>query len=479
MVLLDKIKQNIHEQNLFQGGDTVVVAVSGGPDSIALLHMLYRLSDEQGWKVIAAHVNHQFRKEESAEEAKYVMSFASGLGIPCEVGVIDVPAYIRETSLNPQVAAREKRYEFLHKIANVYNADKIALAHHADDQAETVLMRIVRGTGLSGLTGIPIKRKEKNVELVRPMLRIYKNEVISYCHEHQLHFFRDSSNDSRKYFRNQVRLDVLPFLSSYNEHLPEALNRLAEMVKGEDDYMDEQARREMSSLVKCQKDSYSFGRTAFLSLHLALQRRVIKLILNYLALQAEKIDFITVEQIRLAILQDAHSNVRLNLPEELLFIREYEAIRIQKETEAARSFSYFVRLEQSSEHISVPESGLQIKFTVEELISNVPDSAYIPFSRDEACFDWDGLNKPLCLRSRKDGDRMEILGLNGSQKVKDMFIDAKIAPSRRDRIPLLTDADDKILWIPGMRRSGHALVTPETKRLLRVKCFHSGDPFIR
>lgn len=159
--LVARVERRIEEEKLADAGDVIVVAVSGGPDSVALLHVLFRLADTHQWTIVVAHVNHQFRGIESDAEADFVKELAAGLALPCEIGVIDVPAYIEEASLNGQVAAREKRYEFLHQVADQYGAQRIALAHHADDQAETMLMRILRGTGPSGLVGMPERRREK------------------------------------------------------------------------------------------------------------------------------------------------------------------------------------------------------------------------------------------------------------------------------------------------------------------------------
>ncbi|WP_260115400.1 tRNA lysidine(34) synthetase TilS [Paenibacillus hexagrammi] len=159
--LAAKVELNIREHQLIKRGNAVVVAVSGGPDSVALLHILFVLSGKYDWKLIVGHVNHSFRGAESDAEADYVAGLAAELGLPCEVGVIDMPAYIEEHGANTQAAAREKRYEFLHGVAARYKADCIALAHHADDQAETILMRLLRGTGPSGLAGMSERRSEK------------------------------------------------------------------------------------------------------------------------------------------------------------------------------------------------------------------------------------------------------------------------------------------------------------------------------
>jgi tRNA(Ile)-lysidine synthase len=468
MSLIEQVKNRIEDEHLLDPGDVVVVAVSGGPDSVALLHVLFLLSERQGWTLIAAHVNHSFRGAESDAEAEYVKQLAAGWGLICEVGVIDVPAYIEASSLNSQVASREKRYEFLHKVAETYSAQRIALAHHADDQAETLLMRIIRGTGPSGLSGIPERRIEKKVELIRPFLRIYKSDLIQHCLDHGLAHYMDSSNALRKYFRNQVRLDIMPMLRTYNDQLPESLNRLAEMMQAEDEYMGDETARIFREMVTTDPSGCRFLRLDFARLPVALQRRLIKLILNYLALGLENVDFARIELIRSAILQGKTSNVRLDISERLSLIREYDDIRFQLPPVTACTYAYQISLED--DELLIPEANAKICITIHECKEPGLESSNLHSLTDmEVVFDLDRLELPLTVRSRADGDRMEPFGLNGTKKVKDMFIDAKIPPSRRDRIPLVVDAKGQVLWIPGLRCSKHAPVRAETQHYLHMK----------
>ncbi|MEC0247132.1 tRNA lysidine(34) synthetase TilS [Paenibacillus chitinolyticus] len=464
------VESRIAEEKLLEPGDTVVVAVSGGPDSVALLHLLYGMSGSRNWRLIVAHVNHRFRGEESDREAAFVASFAERLGLPCESAFIDVPAYIEETALNSQVAARRKRYEFLFETARKYGASKIALAHHADDQAETILMRILRGTGPGGLTGIPERRAEKKVELVRPMLRIYKKEVISYCDFLGLAYCRDSSNDSRKYFRNRIRLDAMPYLRQYNDQLPESLNRLGEIMTAENDYMDREADRVYASVVKDEAGAASLDRGDFVHLHVALQRRVIKLILNYLAFQEENVDYARLEAIRTAIVQDSPSNLTWPIDGRIALIREYERICFRSETSARSGDAAFLhQVDLQQPFLPIPEAGMTFGFKAEERDGVGGADISAAACPDEAWFDLDALRMPLSVRNRQAGDRLDVFGLNGTKKVKDILMDAKIPPSRRDRLPLLMDAEGRVLWIPGVRRSRHALVGPGTVRWLHIR----------
>jgi tRNA(Ile)-lysidine synthase len=463
--LVAKVEQRIIKEKLADPGDVVVVAVSGGPDSVALLHVLFVLADPYGWKLVVAHVNHQFRGAESDAEASFVANLAAGMELSCEIGVIDVPAYIEETSLNGQAAAREKRYEFLHQVAAKYSAQRIAFAHHADDQAETVMMRILRGTGPSGLVGMPERRREKKVELIRPFLRIYKADIVNYCAQHQITYCKDSSNELRKYFRNQIRLDVMPMLKQYNEQLPESLNRLTDLMRAEDDFLAKEAEQVFRRITTFQQASCRIERCDFTELHVALQRRLIKLILNCLCLGMDRLDFTRIENIRELILQDQVSNQVMQVNEELYMVREYEAIQFQMFASTPKPYSYEVGLETSE--LSLPEVEAKLHYSWMP-VSSQETAAQFSFASD-VFLDLDQLNLPLVVRNRRSGDRMEPYGLNGSKKVKDMFIDAKMPLSRRDAIPLLVDASGQVLWIAGFRRSKHALVGPDTERVLHMK----------
>ncbi|MEW9702470.1 tRNA lysidine(34) synthetase TilS [Paenibacillus sp. SI8] len=463
--LVAAVEQRIIEEKFIEPGDGVVVAVSGGPDSVALLHVLFDISARYSWRLVVAHVNHRFRGAESDGEAAFVAGIASRLGLPCEVGDIDVPAYIEESSMNGQAAAREKRYAFLHEVADNYGAQRIALAHHADDQAETVMMRILRGTGPSGLVGMPERRREKKVELIRPFLRIYKSDLVQYCDEHEIAYCQDSSNELRKYFRNQVRLDVLPMLKMYNEQLSLSLNRLTEMMYAEDDYLEKETEQVFRRIVTRKHDSCRLERQDFTELHVALQRRLIKLILNCLCLGKDKLIFARVELIREMIMKRGLSNQVLEVDERLYIVREYEAIQFQTFAPSSRPYQYEVDLDAGE--LSLPETGAKLMYSL--IDADASQMSAHSSTATDVYLDLDQLRLPLFVRSRKAGDRIEPHGLNGSKKVKDMFIDAKMPISRRDVIPMLVDASDHVLWITGFRRSKHAWVGPETKRVLHMK----------
>lgn len=467
MDLVHKVEQTIKAYQLLKQGDTVITAVSGGPDSMALLHILKQLA--QSWKlqVIATHVNHRFRAVEAAREADAVQKLAEALKLQYEAVEIDVPAYAQKEKLNTQVAAREKRYGFLFHVAEKYNAHTIALGHHADDQAETLLMRILRGTGPSGLTGIPMQRIERGVQLIRPLLQLYKSELTAYCKQHDITYCEDGSNTERKYVRNQIRLDAIPYLKQWNEQMPQALNRLAGMMQDENEYMLEQTKQLYQQIISKQDDKYVFSRTQFVLIPTALQRRLITLILSYLSPKRETADYHKIERIRTAVLDQVPPTLTLDIGDGIKLFREYEQISLGVE-ESLEVTSFAYELDNFPANIQVGTGTIMLDI--------IDPSAYYAARKSssiqEAFVDLDQLQLPICVRNRQPGDRMKVAGLNGTKKVKDIFIDAKIPPSIRESVPLVVDGNQHIVWIAGIRYSTHAVVTKQSERILHMKYIH-------
>lgn len=466
--LVEYVRRTGDEFGLWSPGDRIVVAVSGGPDSVMLLHILHWIAREPGMdlKLVCAHVNHGFRGKESDAEADFVRDLANSLEIPFELGVFDIPAYMKESGKGGQLAAREKRYEYLHKTALKYNAASIALAHHADDQAETVLMRVLRGSGPAGLAGMKLKRREKNVELIRPLLRIYKNELVKACDRSDIPYVIDSSNLQSKYARNAIRLDVLPFLGQYNEQLTDSLNRLADIAGEEDDYLRLQTERIYAETVTWQDGGAAFRIQTFTSLHAALQRRLIKLILNYLPLSTDDSDFVKIEAIRKGAIQASPTTWSLDLGGGIRCLREYDTIRFLPARAESQIPHYTYVVERFPAEISIADTGQTLRFACKK--AGIGPAGLFPEDESQAAFDADVLDYPLTVRSRLPGDRMKVMGLNGSKKVKDIFIDEKIPPSLRSRIPIVTDAKGRVIWIPGIRRSSVAAVGSHTGKVLQM-----------
>ncbi|WP_150275624.1 tRNA lysidine(34) synthetase TilS [Paenibacillus tepidiphilus] len=457
--LTESVMEAAAEHELWSPHDIIIVAVSGGPDSVALLRILHHIAlTRMPLTLVCAHVNHGFRSE-SAAEAEMVRGLAAGLGIPFELASFDIPALAATSGLGPEGTAREKRYEFLVATAHRYGARSVALAHHADDQAETVLMRLMRGSGLTGLAGMRWKRSEKKVELIRPFLRINKTALLDLCLTNGFPYAEDSSNLETKYKRNSVRLEILPMLEQYNPQIKQSLLQLSEIVEAEDEYMEATAAECFGKIVNPGHGEYTFERAAFAALPSALQRRLIKLILNYLSADGSILDFAKIEKIRRAVLQDYPTGWNLHLGGGLIGKRQYDTIVFSSKP-PERKLSYTYRLSLPNSRLILAEIGKVMTMTVLERdqFHMQGDEA----GQQLAWFDRDELAMPLTVRSRLPGDTIRVMGLNGSKKVKDIYIDDKIPTSERSVIPLVCDSLGNIVWIPGVRRSSHAAVGRHT-----------------
>ncbi|HIW33330.1 MAG TPA: tRNA lysidine(34) synthetase TilS [Candidatus Paenibacillus intestinavium] len=470
MELVEEAWNVAKSQQLWQPNSTIVVAVSGGPDSMALLHILHSIALRDSLQLVVAHVNHGFRPGESAAEYELVRQAAKQLALICEYTELDMPLYLQENRGNSQAASRQRRYAFLYEVCERHNANYIALAHHGDDQAETVLMHILRGTGISGLSGMAMKRSEKNVELIRPLLRMRKDDLIVYCQEQQIRYVNDSSNEHRDYFRNKIRLDVIPYLETFNPKLTQSLARLADVAGVEDDWMQQQVNQMFVEDVKHQDQSIIINCKVLLDAHVALQRRLIKLILSYLSQEVTSISFEGIERIRWAAGNTATSTYRIDVGEGIVCVREYDILRFVHSNNYLLFQSTKAKtliIEQQQLPCMVQYGNWSISCKLYEGDAQLPS----PASRYEAVFDYDTISFPLTIRSRLTGDRMNVIGLNGTKKVQDMFVDEKIAISERDTYPILLQHSNQIIWLPGVRRSSYSLVNEQTNTYIVITCF--------
>jgi len=465
--LLRKVMADQDDADWWRAGAAAVVAVSGGPDSMALLHMLAQMARARPLRLVAAHVNHRFRGAESDAEAELVARTAKSWGIPLAAAEIDVPYFIEETGMNAQSAARHKRYEFLMQTARQHGAGYLLLGHHADDQAETVLMRVLHGTGVSGLAGIPLRRRENNVELFRPLLRITKGELLEYCERNEVPYAVDSSNSSRRYLRNAVRLDLIPQLEKINPRLKESLVRLADMAGADDDYLESETARLIGDAAIPSGDGYRVRLERFGGLHIALQRRLIKLILKCCANHWQSLAYQQVEALLEAMKDDRNTVTRFDIGGGWTFVREYDQAYIGPSPSGHSPYGCLVTEFPCTMRLG--ENGWQLQ------AQQFEDSAGIAprDTRWEAWFDADALAMPLTVRTRQPGDRMQPMGLNGTKKVQDMFVDAKIPRTERDGWPLVADAEGRIVWIPGLRRSAVAAAGEHTRQFIRLDIRHS------
>lgn len=457
-----QLEQTILEEKLIQRGDTIIVAVSGGPDSIALLHGLCQLRSRYQWNVVAAHLNHGFRGQDADEDACYVENIAKALKIPSYIKKINVPEWMKEWGMGPQEAARILRYNFLKEVAGEFSNSIIATAHQADDQVETILMRIIRGCGLEGLAGIPMKRLDEGTPLIRPMLRISRNDIENYCMKHKLQPRLDESNLSGKYTRNRIRLGLVPLIKRENPEITQSMMQLSSLVYHENDFIESQAKDHLNEIIVNQEmNKIIIKQKEFLRFHLALQRRMIKLILSYLTGKSKQIHFKHIEDCR-RILHSSSPSASLDLPGTIIVHREYNHLIFSLGNVCETHTPYLYPLPIPG-RVYIPEIG---RTFITTLIKG--DSHSHDITPDKILLDPQRIKGDLFIRSRKPGDRINIVGMTGSKKIKELFIDEKIPKLQRERIPLLTD-EETVLWIPNLRKSIVSLSPQEGKEGLLVE----------
>ena len=288
-MIIDKIKDTIRQYNLISKGDVVLVAVSGGPDSVTLLYLLKSLSKSHGFRLEIAHLDHMLRKD-SKIDAEFVRLLGLKLGIPVTIGKVNVKSLGTKGSL--EEIARNARLDFLFKVAKEIKADKIALAHNLDDQAETVLMRVIRGTGLYGLSGILPKRRLYGVEVIRPLIRVQRREIESFLKKKRINARVDKTNQEDLYFRNKIRNKLIPLLEKgYNPNIKDALSNMAESIAFDYDYLNRIALK----LVKGKKGMVNLA--AFFKMHPAMQRLVLRLTILNLQGSTRRISFQHIKEI--------------------------------------------------------------------------------------------------------------------------------------------------------------------------------------
>ncbi|MFS0865406.1 tRNA lysidine(34) synthetase TilS [Fredinandcohnia sp. 179-A 10B2 NHS] len=444
----EKVYQFIQKHNLISDQAKIVVGVSGGPDSLALLHFLLHYKKDSKLKIIVAHVDHMFRGKESEEDLKFVKVFCDKNEITFESIQVNATAYKKEKGVSSQVAARDVRYAFFDQIMKKYNADYLALAHHGDDQIETILMRLVRGSKGIGYAGMQVKRPFSVGHLIRPFLAVTKDEIEGYCNEHYLTPRLDPSNEKDDYTRNRFRHHILPFLKSENPAVHERFLQFNQYMTEDNYVLNELTVEKMNTVMKRKEDNQvELEITPFLSMPKSLQRRGIQLILNYLYKELPpSLSTVHIDNL-LSFLASKHPSGELHFPNDLRIVRSYDSCIFL--------FTYtYLESKASPYRYRIDLPGVYKVGNGSELSSQEYKS-YPEAAKGNNCFviDPDKVSLPVYVRTRKSGDKMRLKGMNGTKKVKDIFIDQKIPIQQRDTWPVVEDSKGEILWLPGLKKS--------------------------
>ncbi len=428
----------------------ILVAVSGGADSMALLHGLHELACRGPWRLTVAHLDHGIRGKSASEDADFVKAAASRLGIPCVSAKVRVPALAKRQGISLEMAARKVRYQFLARTARAVKADVIATAHTADDQVETVLLKLIRGAGRSGLSGIDAFTSLEGVTVMRPLLSVPRAEIESFLKRRKIPWREDASNRDTTFLRNRVRHELIPLLErDYNPGIRDALGRTREVLAAEDDWMEAWASR---ILTDCAQGG-GLDCRILRDQPLAARRRVIRLWLMQQGAPASCLEYDVVGRVD-PLLGRERGSESVTLAEGWMMQRAYTVLRLapaphKSSKSRAKSPAGPVRLKVPGQTL-IPSLGL--RFTVKLDTGLVKDRGLrpgrLPARASLSAEAWGG--QPILVRLAAAGDRIAPYGMEGSRKIQDILVDAKVPRATRSRIPLL-ECDGQVVWIPGYR----------------------------
>ncbi len=494
MELHRKLAETLRGSGLLAPGDAVLVGVSGGPDSVALLHLLTEVAPALSLSLEVAHVEHGIRGARSREDAEFVRRTAAGLSLPFHLVQLDLPGAEHREAASPdapdvragalearagdggsagnlEARARAERYRFFARVAAERRLAKVAVGHNRGDQVETMLMWLLRGCGPEGLAGMPAARPldpdaagGAGPLLIRPLLEVSRDEILGYLESRRLEYREDHTNRDTRYLRNSIRRTLLPALRERTDAgLDLRLARLAGMLRSDNVLLERQA----AGVYRRVSSADVLDRAAFLGLEPEMKPRVVRFWLARVMGTLRRVGYAHVDAV-LDLIAGSRPHARVSLPGPWTVVREYESVRLVPATgeapEGARSegqYSYPLPLEGE---LLLPEAGLRVT-------AWRSDSLDLPASPCEAAFDLHAVERVegvLRVRNFRPGDRFRPLGMAGHKKLKDLFIEKKLPRRRRRTLPLVL-AGEEIVWIPGCARGDFGRMEPASRAAWRVK----------
>lgn len=486
MDLEKEVATFIRANDLVSERDSIVVGVSGGPDSVALLHLLCSLNAKKslGCRFYIAHLNHKLRGMDSEEDAGFIRRLSNEFNLPVFIKEIDIKGVAMGSRCSIEEAGRRERYKFFRDYSQEVGASRIAVGHSADDNVETLLQRIIRGTGILGLCGMRPKRPispDSNILLIRPLLHSWKKEIIRYLEERDIPYRIDSSNLQEVHLRNKIRIELLPLIQKgYNNQIKRVLLNLCEILNENYDFIDTASLSLLKDVILEESGSrYILGRNILLSFHPIIQYKIIHNILTRMEVPLKDFSYHHYKDI-LRHLKAGEPKKILRLPSNLMVWIEDARLFFQSQAGLAQGIRY-----------EDEQSGKTGGFTKVEL--NLPGATPLPFANAtieaeiidneegflerfeasktpyEEVIDMGKVTLPLSVRFRRPGDRFWPLGASGTKKLKDFLIDKKVPRFERDKLPIVTSADDEPIWIIGLRIDHRVRVSKETRKVIKLK----------
>jgi tRNA(Ile)-lysidine synthase len=459
-----KVLDFIREKGLVKSGGKLVVAVSGGPDSVCMLYILADLRRELGVELHVAHLNHRLRGKDSEADAAYVAGLARRLGLPTTVASRDVEAYRKKKRISLEEAAREVRYDFLAETAKTTGATRVAVGHTADDHIETILMHLLRGSGTRGLRGLRPLTAYGDLTIIRPLLSLSRRDTLTYCRQHRLKPRRDASNFSPEPLRNRIRHNLLPELRKYNPQVAETLLRTAAIASDDLDYIESESARIWKEVAREEKGAVIIDKKVMTALPAALQRHLLRRAIGEVRGSLKDIEAGHIEAILNALGKPAGKAI--GLPSGLNFTIESDRYVLAADSLALCPLP---PLENETE-LNIPGRTKIPGWDIDaEVISrNEFKEAKYKDVGFTAYFDFKRTGSRLTVRSRRPGDRFQPLGLGHYKKLNRFMIDVGIPRSWRRRVPIVAKPE-QIIWVAGWRTDERVKVTGNTANILQLE----------
>ncbi|MDY5980540.1 MAG: tRNA lysidine(34) synthetase TilS [Fusobacterium mortiferum] len=435
MSLFERVANRNKKESLVENGDRIVVGFSGGPDSVFLVEMLLKLREKIDFDIVLVHINHLLRGEEAQRDEDFSINYGKSKGLKVFVRKINITSLGKEKGLSLEEAGREARYSFYKEVLEKSNSNKIALAHNKDDQIETFMFRLTRGTGLSGLEGIATKRDR----YIRPISEIYKSEIVNYLDENNISYCIDSTNLENEFTRNSIRIDLIPFIEKrYNPKFKDKIFSLIEEI------------RDINIFIEKEIEQFSYNETinieSILKFPKSIRGKILSKYLYKYGLEVNRKKISLIE----SILEKGGSQ-EISLDSQYILKKEYNILKIQK--------------------INLIKNNIEeVTFTIPNKIKYgdyIIEAEYVERGeQNKNCFYTNlKLGDTLIVRGRKDGDKIIPTGMKGEKKLKEIFINEKIGKEKRDSIPLIVH-NDNIVWIAGVR--GNEKYNSTEKRCIKL-----------
>ncbi|MBC7981481.1 tRNA lysidine(34) synthetase TilS [Candidatus Parcubacteria bacterium] len=453
--MYEKVLKTIQKYHMIQPHEHIVLGLSGGADSICLLYLLKRLQEEMAFQLYAVHIHHGLRGDAADQDAIFVKGICQKLAVPCEIYYRDIRSEASLLKISEEEAGRKARYEIFHQCLNAHGKGKIAVAHHMNDQAETVLFNMMRGSSLKGLGGIlPIRGV-----LIRPLIDCTRHEIEVFCSDNLLQYMKDYTNELCQYSRNQIRLELIPYIEkNFNPNFIRQMGNMSELVREEDAYLEEEALRLFQGVKKeATSEHVILDIDKLMLIHPVVQKRILRNVLLVLGVGLK--DFEYKHILSLKALLEKESGKRISLPFGVIAQRVYQELHFLKGEQEKATWAYTLSKDDLNFYIEETGHQVKVRFFENENYTDFPQNLYTKW------FDYDKIECNLAIRNRRDGD---FIALTGKKKLKDYFIDEKIPREIRQNLPLVVDGSN-ILWVVGYRMSDYYKVTKATKTIMALE----------